>query len=291
MPDRSWVEGLHEMIERKEALELSKRRGTMARMTYQRFFRRYVRLAGMTGTGREVAAELWRVYRVPIATIPLHRPDRKAVLACRAHRSLEAKWRAIAAEVAAMHATGAPVLIGTRTVAATKIASAALTARGLPHSVLSAAQDAAEAEIVARAGARGAITIATNMAGRGTDIRLGEGTAELGGLHVIISEPHEAGRIDRQLAGRCGRQGDRGEIRPHVSLQDDLVARHAPRPLIALTRMLGRGGEQPRFQFWAGALARLAQARAERLHARMRADLFKSDEWLGDAIAFAGERE
>ncbi len=171
-----------------------------------------------------MAAELWRVYRAPIATIPLHRPDHKAVLACRAHRSLEGKWRAIAAEVADMHATGAPVLIGTRTVAATKIASVALAARGLPQAVLSAAQDATESEIVARAGACGAITSATDLAGRSTDIRLGEGTAELGGLHVIISEPHQAGRIDRQLAGRCGRQGDRGEIRPHVSLQDDLVA-------------------------------------------------------------------
>ncbi len=211
MPDRTWSEGLHEMIERKEGLELSTRRGTKSRMTYQRFFRRYCRLAGMTGTGHEVTAELWRVYLLPVATVPLHRPDRKVALPKQTHESIDAKWRAIATDVAAIHETGAPVLIGTRTVAATKIASDALAARGLAHAVLSAAHDATEAEIVARAGERGAITIATNMAGRGTDIRLGDGAAGLGGLHVVISEPHEAGRIDRQLAGRCGRQGDPGQ--------------------------------------------------------------------------------
>jgi preprotein translocase subunit SecA len=292
MPDRTWVEGLHEMIERKEGLELSKRRGTKSRMTYQRFFRRYCRLAGMTGTAREVAAELWRVYRLPIAAVPLHRPDRKTTLAIGAHAGMEAKWRAIAEEVAAIHEAGAPVLIGTRTVAATKTASDALSARGLAHSMLSAAHDAAEAEIVAGAGELGTITIATNMAGRGTDIRLGAGAAALGGLHVVISEPHEAGRIDRQLAGRCGRQGDPGQIRPHVSLEDDLIVRHGPRYLIAAFRLLHAAGAKPAIlQPLIRVIARLAQARAERLHARMRADLLKSDEWLGDAIGFAGERE
>ncbi len=293
LPDRTWTEGLHEMIERKEQLVLSKRRGTKARMTYQRFFRRYCRLAGMTGTAKEVAAELWRVYRLPVATIPLHRPDRKTRLRSRAHGDIEAKWAAIAAEVAEIHATGAPVLIGTRTVAATKIASAALAARGLAHAVLSAAQNAEEAEIVARAGARGAISIATNMAGRGTDIRVAEGATALGGLHVIISEPHEAGRIDRQLAGRCGRQGDPGQIRSHVALNDELIACHAPPFLVLAARLLnlGRGENQSRSDFWIKAIARIAQANAERLHARMRGALLKSDEWLGDAIGFAGEQE
>jgi preprotein translocase subunit SecA len=297
MPDRTWVEGLQEMIERKEGLKLTARRGTKARMTYQRFFRRYCRLAGMTGTAREVADELWRVYRLPLAAIPLHRQDCKTTRGGRAHRDIATKWRAIAEEVAALHATGAPVLIGTRTVAASKIASDALAARQLPHAVLSAAHDAAEAEIVAAAGERGAITIATNMAGRGTDIRLGGGAAALGGLHVVISEPHEAGRIDRQLAGRCGRQGDPGLIIPHVSLEDDLIVRHGPGYLIGIARMLNvaaglrlAGGARTR-QALIRIIARIAQRRAERLHARMRADLLKSDEWLGDAIGFAGERE
>jgi preprotein translocase subunit SecA len=286
LPDRTWVEGLHEMVERKEKLELSPRRGTKARMTYQRFFRRYCRLAGMTGTAREVAGELWRVYRLPVASIPLHRPDRKTIVPCRAHRCIADKWRAIVAEVAAIHVTGAPVLIGTRTVAAATIASDALTSHGLAHVVLSAAQDATEAAIIAKAGEVGAITVATNMAGRGTDIRLSEQAVGLGGLHVMISELHEAGRIDRQLGGRCGRQGDPGEIRSHVSLEDDLIERHGPRFL---------GVAAPWFRVkersWAPLVARMAQARAERLHARMRADLLRSDEWLGDAIAFVGEQE
>ncbi len=293
MPDRTWVEGLHEMIERKEQLALSKRRGTKARMTYQRFFRRYCRLAGMTGTAKEVAAELWRVYRLPVATIPLHRPDRKTRLPARAHRDIEAKWAAIAAEVAEIHETGAPILIGTRTVAATKIASAALASRGLTHAVLSAAQNAEEAEIVARAGGRGAITIATNMAGRGTDIRLADEAVTLGGLHVIVSEPHEAGRIDRQLAGRCGRQGDPGQIRSHVALDDELITRHAPPALALLARLLDlcRGENRSRSDFGINIIARIAQANAEGLHARMRGALLKSDEWLGDAVGFAGEQE
>jgi preprotein translocase subunit SecA len=295
MPNRTWVEGLHEMVERKEQLKLTERRGTKARMTYQRFFRRYCRLAGMTGTAREVAAELQRVYRLPVAAIPLHRPDRKTTHSCRTHRDIPTKWRVIAADVAAIHAKGAPVLIGTRTVAATRIASEALAAGGLAHVVLSAADPASEADIIARAGLRGAITVATNMAGRGTDIRLGEGTVELGGLHVILSEPHEAGRIDRQLAGRCGRQGDPGQICPHVALEDDLVVSHIPGWALAAVRLFCRGTNQadetPRLRSVVSLIARLAQGRAERLHAGMRADLLKSDEWLGDAIGFVGELE
>ncbi|MFO1100576.1 MAG: prepilin peptidase [Xanthobacteraceae bacterium] len=287
LPDRTWVEGLHEMVERKEMLELSRRRATQARMTYQRFFRRYRRLAGMTGTAQEVAAELWRVYRLPVASIPLNRPDRKIAAPCRAHKGIAEKWRAISADVAAIHATGAPVLIGTRTVAATRIASEALAARGLSHRVLSAAQDAVEAEVIADAGQCGAITVATNMAGRGTDIRLSEAAKSAGGLHVIVSELHEAARIDRQLAGRCGRQGDPGEVRTHVCLDDDLIKRHGPGFLRILSRMLGSGGSG----WWIPAVARMAQRRAERLHARMRSALLRSDEWLGDATAFVGEQE
>ena len=287
LADRTWVEGLQEMVERKEALELSLRRATKARMTYQRFFRRYCRLAGMTGTAREVTGELWSVYRLPVATIPLNRLDRKIVVPCRAYPSADAKWDAIAAEVAAIHATGAPVLIGTRTVAAARVASEALTARGLDHVVLSAAQDAAEAGIVAQAGQIGAITVATNMAGRGTDIRLNEEARARGGLHVIISELHEAGRIDRQLGGRCGRQGDPGWISSHVALDDDLIQRHGP-PVMLMGAGLWFGRAKSR---WLLRTATLAQRRAERMHARMRADLLRAEEWIGDAIAFVGEQE
>jgi preprotein translocase subunit SecA len=189
-------------------------------------------------------------------------------------------------DVAAIHASGAPVLIGTRTVPASLQASEALRAAGLDHVVLNAAQTASEADIIARAGQRGAITVATNMAGRGTDIVLSAQARDSGGLHVVISELHEAARIDRQLAGRCGRQGDPGEVRVHLSLEDALVQHHGP--WIAMMTMLRFAGESGS---WIPVLARVAQMRAERLLARMRRGLLRSDEWLGDAIAFAGDQE
>jgi preprotein translocase subunit SecA len=283
LPDRTWSDGLHEMIERKEDLTLSERHATTARMTYQRFFRRYHRLAGMTGTGKEVAGELWRVYRLQLATIPPHAPSRRVVHRMVGHRTAEAKWSAVVAQVAAIHRRGAPVLVGTRTLADSDRASVRLTAAGIPHIVLNAAQDASEAEIVAQAGRRGAVMVATDMAGRGTDIRLDPETLALGGLHVIIGELHEAARIDRQLAGRCARQGDPGTVHTHLSLEDAIVQHHAPPALRGLARRLGGLG--------IGALARRAQRRAERLHARMRRDLLRSDQWLGDVIAFAGDQE
>jgi preprotein translocase subunit SecA len=287
LPDRTWTEGLQEMIERKEGLALSERRATQARMTYQRFFRRYGRLAGMTGTAREVVEEFWRVYRLPVATIPPNRPSRRRVLPAVGHRDGAAKWRAIIAEVAEIHGRDAPVLIGTRTVAESARASAELTAAGLDHVVLNAAQNASEAEIVAKAGRSGAITVATNMAGRGTDIRPDAAALAQGGLFVFVSELHEAARIDRQLEGRSARQGEPGEVRIHVSLDDAIVARHFPPLLVAAARSLGpRLGSRG-----IAAIARLAQYRAERLHARMRRELLKSDEWVGDATAFAGEQE
>jgi len=287
LPDRVWSEGLQELIERKEGLALSERHATKARMTYQRFFRRYPRLAGMTGTAREVVGELWRVYRLPVASIPPNRPNRRVERPPVGYRDGEAKWRRIIADVAAVHKTGAPVLIGTRTVAHSALASSKLTEAGLDHVVLSAAQDVSEAEIIAGAGRRGAITVATNMAGRGTDIRPDADALAQGGLLVVITELHEAARIDRQLAGRAGRQGEPGEVRAYVSLNDAVIERHGLGYLTSAIRALvgplgGRG---------VAMAARLAQRRAERLHGRMRRELLKSDEWVGDAMAFAGEQE
>jgi preprotein translocase subunit SecA len=285
MPDRSWSDGLQEMVECHQGLDLTAPRMTISRTTYQRFYRRYRRLAGMSGTLREVAGELWRVYRLPVAAIPLHRPDRKSHQGPFGFADEESKWRAVAQHAAAVRLAGAPVLIGTRTVEASLHAAAALDAAGVPHVVLNAAQDATEAEIVARAGEPGAVTVATNMAGRGTDIRLGDGVAEQGGLSVVVSEPHEAGRIDRQLAGRCGRQGDPGSVAHFVSLDDTLLARHAPGWVRAIVVRLPVGSRSLAV-CW---VARLAQIRAERLHVRMRRELLRMEEWLGDAIAFAGE--
>jgi preprotein translocase subunit SecA len=287
MPDRSWSDGLQEMVECNEGLTMTPPRMTISRTTYQRFYRRYRMLSGMSGTLREVAGELWRVYRLPVAAIPTHRPDRKRHSGPFGFAGEDSKWRAVAAHAGAAHAAGTPVLIGTRTVEASQRAAAALEAAGLPHVVLNAAQDATEAEIVARAGDSGAITVATNMAGRGTDIRLGGGVVDRGGLTVIVSEPHEARRIDRQLAGRCGRQGDPGSVAYFVSLEDPLLTWHAPALPRAIAARLPRGVRDLAIR----VLARLAQIRAERLHGRMRRELSRLEEWLGDAIAFAGEQQ
>jgi preprotein translocase subunit SecA len=223
MADRSWERGLHQMVEAKEALEISGRQETLARISYQRFFRRYLRLAGMTGTAREVAGELWAVYRLNTVRIPTNRPQRRKIYGNLIYSTYQAKWQAIVDRVAQLHKAGRPVLVGTRSVADSEHVSNLLDKAGVEHSVLNARQNRAEAEIVAQAGQPGRVTVATNMAGRGTDIKLAPGVAETGGLFVIASERHEAGRIDRQLYGRCGRQGDPGEGQAMVSLDDELV--------------------------------------------------------------------
>ncbi|RZM29883.1 MAG: prepilin peptidase, partial [Sphingomonas sp.] len=287
LPDRTWSDGLHELIERKEGLELSPLRQDNARMTYQRFARRYRRLSGLSGTLQEVAAELSTVYNVRVMRVPTYRPDRKVLRPTAGHIDADAKWRAIAARVADLHRDGLPVLIGARTLGASERASAALQATGLPHAVLNAAQDAAEAAIVAAAGRPGAITVATNMAGRGTDIRIDDAVAAAGGLRVIVSEAHEAGRIDRQLIGRCGRQGQKGEAEIHVSLDDALLLRHSLKSERLLAVLLS-AATQGRSIVWA---ARRAQRRSERLHTGMRRDMLRADTWIEDAIAFAGSPE
>lgn len=289
MPDRSWSDGLHQMVEHKEGCELSGARATLARMTYQRFFRRYPRLSGMTGTTRGVAAEFWTVYRLPVARIPTHRPVQRRHLPDEVLPDEAAKWRRVTERIAELHARGCPVLVGTRSVAASARASAHLSEAGLPHTVLSAAQDGQEAAIVAQAGQRGRITVATNMAGRGTDIKLGPGIAELGGLHVIMVERQDARRIDDQLAGRSGRQGEPGCFQAILSLDDPLmecalIGRGLARHIMTLL-----GPERGRA--FGARLLRHAQLRTERLHGRMRADLLHSDQMQDRILAFAGHAE
>lgn len=287
MKDRFWSDGLHQMIEHKEGCAPSERRTTIARITYQRFFRRYRRLAGMSGTLHPVARELWRVYRMPVAAIPTAKPVRRIHRPDIVVATDEAKWRLIVERVANLHKRGVPVLIGTRTVAASEHASAELQAAGLPHTVLSAAQDRYEAEIIASAGQRGRITVSTNMAGRGTDIHLDEGVNELGGLHVIMTERHDARRIDQQLAGRAGRQGQLGNFEAILSLEDSLLDFQSGIALSRLaTKVRGPLGDR------VGHIAsRFAQQRAERIHARMRADLLRSDQWQTRTLAISGRHE
>lgn len=287
MADRKWSDGLHQMVELKEGVELSDARETLARITYQRFFRRYGRLSGMTGTAEDAAWELWSVYRLPVARIPTNRRDIRRFASDRLYRTEDRKWRAIAARTAELNARGVPVLIGTRSVVASEKASARLTEAGLEHQVLSAAQDEGEAEIVSRAGQRGAITVATNMAGRGTDIKLGEGVAALGGLHVILTERHDSRRVDRQLEGRCGRQGEPGRCEAFLSLEDELMRGKAAtglrRAANVISRLLG-----PRA---AAVTLRLRQKQVEALHAQIRRDLLDADRDLNRLLAISGELE
>lgn len=284
MADRSWERGLHQMVEAKEGLEISGRQETLARISYQRFFRRYLRLSGMTGTAQEVSGELWAVYRLNTVRIPTNRPQVRKIHSDRLYPTSKIKWEAIAEQVTELHQSGRPVLVGTRSVADSEHLSSLLDGAGIQHSVLNARQNRTEADIVAQAGQPGRVTVATNMAGRGTDIGLAPGVAEAGGLFVIASERHEAGRIDRQLFGRSGRQGDPGEGQAMVSLDDELV-----RSVFgSLLDRLG-SGHLPR---WLGRLLfSWAQRTTERRHSAIRKRLLHSDESLQDMLAFSGRGE
>jgi preprotein translocase subunit SecA len=284
MPDRNWEQGLHQLIELKEAVTPTHAHETLSRLSFQRFFRLYHHLGGMTGTAREVTGELWSCYGLGVRPIPTHKPSRLKDMGAEVLDRVDAKWARVAERAAELHATGQPVLIGTRTVGASEALSEVMTRRGLEHQVLNARQDRDEAEIVSRAGERGALTIATNMAGRGTDIKLGPGVEELGGLHVIVTELHESGRLDRQLIGRSARQGDPGSFEVIAALDDLILTNNAPR----LAALIGRFPQGKGRTRWALALMRLQQWRAGRFFAARRAELLKADQLEADAMSFAG---
>ncbi len=291
MPDRTWSLGLHQAIEAKEGVTITGPPETLAQISYQQFFRRYLRLSGMTGTSLEVSRELWQVYGLTVVPIPTNQPVRRTYLPHRVFADAEAKWTAIVKHVARLRDAGRPVLIGTRSVSTSEDLSRRLTEAGLEHRVLNARQDRDEAEIIAQAGGRSRITVATNMAGRGTDIVLEEGVADLGGLHVVATERHEAGRIDRQLFGRCARQGDPGSCILMLSFDDELVTRFCPRLFqFTVPRLAARvrGRLQHGLELLAGGLAQRA---SERVHRRMRAQVLKIDEYLRSTLSFAGPGE
>ena len=292
MADRTWERGLHQLIESKEGCAVTAQKEPLARISYQRFFRRYQHLSGMTGTAHEVRAELGFVYALPVVRVPTHRPGRRQVLPERVYRSEAAKWQAIGERVAEIHGSGRPVLLGTPSVAASERASAVLTERGLLHQVLNAKQDSDEAALVAAAGEPGRITIATNMAGRGTDIKLSPATVALGGLHVILSERHDSKRIDRQLAGRCARQGDPGLFEAMLSMEDGLVRQLGGRTIAGLLAKLLRQGSDGQQLGRPGVwLIRHAQRRMEHAHSRVRRALLKMDRQVGKLLAFSGRPE
>jgi preprotein translocase subunit SecA len=286
MPQRTWREGMHQAIEAKEGLPISDPAETVARLSFQRFFRCFRRLSGMSGTAREAATELWQVYRLPVITIPTNRPCIRKQWPDRYFTSETAKWQAIADEVARVHKLGRPVLIGTRSVAASEHLATMLAGRGLKFRVLNAVRLAEEAAIIEQAGEPGQITIATNMAGRGTDIKLGPSVAELGGLHVIATERHESRRVDRQLFGRAARQGDPGSAQAFVSVDDELVRRYLPSTSLQLLRRI-LSHPIPGTSAIAAALFVRAANRAQHLAARQRAAVLNSDTWLDQALSFA----
>ena len=287
MAQRTWRQGLHQAVEAKEGIALSDPSETVARISFQRFFRFYHRLAGMTGTAREAAAELWQTYGLPVLPIPPHRPNRRIQLPDLILPTAEARWETVADQVTMVHSRRQPVLIGTRSVAASERLAELLEARGIAFQLLNAVRHHEEATIVAMAGEAGRVTIATNMAGRGTDIRLGRGVADLGGLHVIATERHESGRVDRQLFGRNARQGDPGSAQAILSAEDDLLKRHLPSPV---QRRIQNALEHrlPGAQHLGAAAMRVAQVLAQRKAENLRVGVARVDTWIEESLSFTG---
>jgi preprotein translocase subunit SecA len=283
MPGRSWRLGLHQAVEAKEGVPITPPTESLARLSFQKFFRLFRRLSGITGTAREAADEFWGIYELPVAFVPPHRPCVRETWPARYFFTADEKWAAIVDEIATVHASGRPLLVGTRSVAASEHLAALLAERGLAYALLNAVRHREEAGIIHLAGDPHVITLATNMAGRGTDIRLGHGVAALGGLHVILTEPHESGRIDRQLQGRAGRQGDPGSTRTFASLDDELVVRFTPRWQRAVVRQLMEQGPGPgrRAAAW---LFRRAQRAAEKQAYRQRKLVTKQDAQLAESL-------
>lgn len=239
MPGRRFSDGLHQALEAKEGVKIERENQTLATITFQNYFRMYKKLAGMTGTAATEAAEFDKIYKLDVLVVPTNKPVIRVDFPDRIYRTEREKFKAVSDEIAELHKEGRPVLVGTISIEKSEELSHILEKRGLPHTVLNAKYHEREAEIIARAGQEGAITIATNMAGRGTDIVLGHRIAAKGGLHVLGTERHEARRIDNQLRGRCGRQGDPGSSRFYLSLEDDLMRIFGSDRISGLMQRLG----------------------------------------------------
>jgi len=245
MPGRRYSDGLHQALEAKEHVKIERENQTLASVTFQNYFRMYEKLAGMTGTADTEAEEFRKIYKLDVVVIPTNMPMIRTDYNDVIYKTEKEKFHAAIEEIKEMHAQGRPVLVGTISIVKSELLSAMLTRQGIKHHVLNAKHHEREAEIVAQAGQRGAVTISTNMAGRGTDIKLGEGVAELGGLHILGTERHESRRIDNQLRGRSGRQGDMGSSRFYLSLEDDLLRIFGAEKISAIMDRIGIEENQP----------------------------------------------
>jgi preprotein translocase subunit SecA len=286
MPDRSWESGLHQMVEAKEGCEITGQRKTLSQMTYQRFLGRYLLLCGMTGTASEVKTELKRVYDLDVFRIPTRLPVARKRLPDNCWLSSAERWQAVANRAGELSKNGCAILIGTRSVEASEVLSDYLKRMGVEHATLNARNDKNEADLIAKAGQAGNITIATNMAGRGTDIKPSKEVLATGGLYVILTEFHESARVDRQLFGRSARQGQPGMVEAMVSLEDDIFIRFAPE-LLSVIRLLFSGHKKlPRWMVI--SLVYYSQILAEKHNARIRVSTLKQDKKLNSLLAFSG---
>lgn len=265
---RKWRDGIHQAIEAKEKIQVTVPTGQAARITVQDLFLRYKHLAGMTGTAATSARELRRIYKTPVVQVPTNRPPQRIRMPDRVYGSMMSKFAAIVEEVLDIHHQGRPILIGTRSIDKSAILAKMLSNAGVEVQVLNAHEIAREADIVAEAGHRGRVTVATNMAGRGTDVKLAAGVQELGGMMVICTELHDAARIDRQLIGRCGRQGDPGSYRQYLSLDDEILRSGLGSKRSDALKSMGEDSNDA-YHSYAG-LFRKAQRRVERKHFRDR---------------------
>ncbi|MGN6323717.1 MAG: hypothetical protein ACTHNE_18510 [Dyella sp.] len=287
MPDRTWERGLHQMIESKEGCDITGQRRTLAQITYQRFFGRYLLLSGMTGTAQEVATEVKQTYGLPVTRIPTHKPSRRKRLADRICADSAKRWREVARRAMELAAQGRAVLVGTRSVEASETLGRLFDHEGVAHILLNARQDKSEADIVAEAGQPGRITVATNMAGRGTDIKLAAQVEAHGGLHVILTEFHESARVDRQLFGRCARQGDPGTTEAIISVDDELFLRFAPPASRRLLAWLVR--DMRHSERWFRRWVTYVQDRAERHYRKQRVETMRRDAGWVRALGFVGK--
>ncbi|WP_010631901.1 preprotein translocase subunit SecA [Sporolactobacillus vineae] len=278
MQGRRYSEGLHQAIEAKEGLEIQSESKTLATITLQNFFRMYQKLSGMTGTAKTEEEEFQSIYNMDVIVIPTNKPMIRDDHPDLIYKTKEGKFKAVVEEIVKLYHRGQPVLVGTVAVETSELISKLLKRRGIPHNVLNAKNHASEAEIIMNAGQVGSVTIATNMAGRGTDIKLGEGVVELGGLFILGTERHESRRIDNQLRGRSGRQGDPGESRFYLSLEDDLMRRFGSDKMKGMMERLGMHDDQPIESKIVSRSVEAAQRRVEGNNFDARKQLLKFDD-------------